>query len=100
MIMKERPYESMTPKEKESSFVAICYWVDTTLTDSVYVLDCATPEEAESGSYDFFFAKINQENPFSLFKKISRIDILPQGKGRYDQCEPVFSRKYVNQLLQ
>ena len=88
----ERDFETMTAYEKQTAFTAICYWVGTNLTHSVYVLDCFTPKEAEQKSYDYFFDKRG-----IICEQIKRIEILPQGKGRWDNCKPVFVRNYVKE---
>lgn len=85
----ERPYESMTKEEKKTAFAAICYWYDTGLTHSVYVLGCMTAEEAICSAHGYFIEKKG-----GFCKQIKRIEVKPQGRGVFDPCNPDAVRSY------
>lgn len=75
----------------EVRYCAIGYYAETTLTNSVYVLNCDCPDAALKTAERYFRDRAQEAK---LCRTINRIEILPENAGRWSKLSPVLVKTY------
>lgn len=91
LIMSDFVTDWYERPEGETRYCATAHFVETTLTHSVYVLNCSSAQEAlEKAEYYFNLITSNAV----ICKTIFQIEILPKNAGRWSDVQPELVKKY------
>jgi hypothetical protein len=97
MMVRESIPEYYPRPVEETRHCVIVHYHDSSLTNSLYVIDCETHSEALAKAETHFFEKAHYSK--FLMRFISRIEVLPVNKELYSGAEPVISKSYPLQTV-
>lgn len=86
-----REVESHTKEKQLTRYCGIAYFYESSLVASYFVFKCKTPEEALE-LFEFYFKDLFK-GAYNI-EKVRRIEVLPQGAGRWDNVPAVLVKYY------